>query len=507
MFSKRFYSSSSKMISQIKNQNLIKTKGFINGQWVSSSSNESFVVTNPALVPKNEAVIETVQSMTEDDYNKAIDYAYDSFEKFKKTTGRYRSGLLLRLYELMIENQEDLAKLCVLENGKPYADALGEVKYAASFFQWFSEEAPRINGDIIPSANPQNRILVLKQPIGVCGILTPWNFPLAMITRKVGAAIATGCTTVIKPASETPLSALAIAYLAQEAGFPEGTINVLPCKSSSMAGKLICEHPKIKKVSFTGSTGVGSILMKQSSSTLKKLSMELGGNAPFIVFDDVKDIDKAVQGAIASKFRSSGQTCVCANRLFIHESIYDDFKDKLISKLKETVVLGDGLKEGVTYGPVINERSMKKVREHIEDATGKGAKILFGGNKREDLGANFHDLTVLGDVTTEMQIFNDETFGPVAPLIKFKSDDEVIKMANDTQFGLAGYFYATDVSRVFKVAEAINVGMLGINTGAITEAALPFGGIGESGFGREGSKFGVDDYLIIKSCVLGSVDV
>ncbi|WLF77836.1 hypothetical protein PVL30_001558 [Lodderomyces elongisporus] len=515
MLFKRLYATtvSTRLSSALKNTDLIKTNAFVNGAWIKSSQGKSFPVTDPGAVsgsgsvganPDSDPHLATVQSMEAQDYNDAIKYAESSFNEFKHTSGRYRSNLLYKLYELMHENKEDLATMITLENGKPYADALGEVTYAASFFQWFAEEAPRVSGEIIPSANSSNRIFAMKQPIGVCGILTPWNFPLAMITRKLGAAIAAGCTTVIKPASETPLSALSLAYLTELAGFPKGVVNVLASDDAATVGKLICENPIIKKVSFTGSTNVGKLLMKQSSSTLKKLSFELGGNAPFIVFEDA-DLDKAVAGAIASKFRSSGQTCICANRLFVHESIYDEFSRKFVEKLKRDVVLGHGLKEGVTHGPVIHDRSMSKVRSHIEDASEKGAKILLGGNKRPDLGENFHELTVLGDVTPDMLIFQEETFGPVAPLIKFSSDEEVINMANDTRVGLAGYFYSTNVSRVFKVAEAIEVGMLGVNTGAISEAALPFGGVQESGFGREGSKFGVDDYLVIKGVVLGDI--
>lgn len=507
-YTRRFYStydSSSKILSNLKNKDLIKTQGYINGQWVDSSDNSTFEVNNPALASRAGAKIADVSSMTTKDYDRAINSAQDAFSDFKKTTGRYRSDLLMNLYRLMQENQDDLAKLIVLENGKPYADAFGEVAYASSFFQWFAEEAPRVYGDIIPSALADSKILVMRQPIGVCGILTPWNFPAAMITRKLGAAAATGCTTVVKPASETPLSALALAYLAEQAGFPKGSINVLPSSDAAGVGKLMCENPTIKKVSFTGSTNVGKLLMSQSSSTLKKLSMELGGNAPFIVFNDA-DIDKAVDGAIGSKFRSSGQTCICANRLFVHESIYDEFASKLTKKLSEIVKLGNGLADGTTHGPLIHGKSMNKVRSHIEDATSKGAKVLLGGNKREDLGVNFHELTVLGDVTEEMDIFNEETFGPVAPLIKFKSDEEVISLANNTDVGLAGYFYSSNINRVFKVAEELQVGMIGANTGAISESALPFGGVKESGFGREGSKYGIDDYTVVKSVVLGGLD-
>lgn len=490
---------SAKVLSSLNNPDLIRTKGYINGEWVSGDS--SFEVSNPALFPEPSGKIIDVASLSESDYNLAIDSAHQSFQLFKKTTGRYRSEILLNLYQLMKQNQEDLAKIIVLENGKPYADALGEVNYAASFFQWFAEEAPRIQQDIIQSSNPHNRILSIRQPVGVCGILTPWNFPAAMITRKLGAAVAAGCTTVIKPASETPLSALAIAHLSEKAGFPKGVVNVLPSQNSAKIGKLMCEHHKIKKISFTGSTQVGKILMSQSASTLKKLSMELGGNAPFIVFEDA-DIDKAVQGAIASKFRSSGQTCVCANRLFIHESKYDEFSKKLVEALQKQVKIGYGLTDGITHGPVIHSKSMKKVRQHIDDAVAKGANILFGGAKLPLIGENFHELTVLGDVTTDMIISHEETFGPVAPLIKFSSDEEVLQLANSAEVGLAGYFYSKSVPKIFKIAEELEVGMLGVNTGVISEASLPFGGVKESGFGREGSKYGIEDYTVVKGIVM-----
>lgn len=487
----------------LKNKNLFRTQGYINGQWVSSDL--TLDVYDPGLVPKPEAKIALVSSFATSDYDKAIEHAHEAFKLFRKTSGRERASLLSKMHKLMMDNQDDLAKLIVMENGKPYADAFGEVAYAASFFQWFSEEAAHVTGDIIPSANSSNRILSIRQPIGVCGIITPWNFPAAMITRKLAAAACVGCTTVIKPASETPLTALALAQLLEEAGFPKGVVNVLTSKSSSQAGKTICEHPLVKKVTFTGSTGVGKVLMQQAASTLKKCSFELGGNAPFIVFDDV-DIDKAIQGVLVSKFRSSGQTCICANRIFVHEAIYDEFAKRLVSKLKETVTLGYGLDKGVTHGPVINTKSLEKVQQHIKNATDHGAKILHGGEVRPELGDYYHELTVLGDVTKEMEIFNDETFGPVCPLIKFKTDEEVLEMANDTEVGLSGYFFTNDVNRVFRIGEGLEVGMIGINTGAISEAALPFGGIKESGFGREGSKYGIEDYTIIKSMVIGGVN-
>ncbi|KAK6457810.1 succinate-semialdehyde dehydrogenase NADP+ dependent [Scheffersomyces xylosifermentans] len=494
--------SSPQVLKEFKNQELIRTKGYVNGNWIESSERKTFSVNNPARATKKEDKIADVYAFDTKEFGDAIEAAEVAFHSFKKTTGRYRADLLQKLYSLMIKNEDDLAKLIVLENGKSYADALGEVRYAASFFQWFAEEAPRVDGDVISSANGANRIITLKQPIGVCGLLTPWNFPAAMITRKLGAAIAVGCTSVIKPASETPLSALSIAHLAEEAGIPPGVVNVLPANKTAEVGQFICEHPLVKKVSFTGSTNVGKLLMKQSSTTLKKLTFELGGNAPFIVFEDA-DIDKAVQGAITAKFRSSGQTCVCANRIFVHETIYDEFASKFVQKVKETTQLGNGLQESITHGPLIHERSLAKVQQHIKDAVEKGAKVLLGGNHRPDIGEFFHDLTILSDCTQEMDVAHEETFGPVAPLFKFSSEEEVLKLANNTEVGLAGYFYSPDISKVFRVAEELNVGMVGVNTGGISEAALPFGGVKESGFGREGSKYGLADYLTIKSLVIG----
>lgn len=499
------FESSSKVLATFLDPSLVKTKGFVNGKWIEGKDKETFTVENPASLPDKEAsFVAEVSHLSHDDFETAIADAKTAFQSFKKTTGRYRSELLQKLYQLVLENQEDLAKLIVLENGKPYADALGEVKYSASFFQWFAEEAPRVYGDVIPSLNASNTILTFKQPVGVVGILTPWNFPAAMIARKLGAAVAAGCTTVIKPAHETPLSALLLAYLAEKAGFPPGVVNVLPSADAPGIGKLICNHPSIKKVSFTGSTNVGKLLMSQSSSTLKKLSFELGGNAPFIVFEDA-DVDSAVDGAIASKFRSSGQTCVCTNRIFVHEDIAEEFSKKLVDKLKSLVVLGNGIVDGVTHGPLIHDRSMSKVREHIDDAVSKGAKILLGGEKRPDLGLNFHDLTVLGDVTPEMMIHNDETFGPVCPIFTFKTEEEVLKLANSPEVGLAGYFYSDNVKRAFRVAKELEVGMVGINTGLLSEAAVPFGGVGHSGFGREGSKYGVEDYTVITTAVFGGL--
>lgn len=503
----RSFSTTMSSASSIKlsNPKLLQTKAIINGEYVDGSTegkNSSFQVINPY----NQEVIASVTNASTKDYQTAIDAAAAAFPSFRQTSARAKAALLYKLYDLMIANKEDLGKLITLENGKSLADSIGEVTYAASFLQWFAEEAPRVNGDVIPSANPANRILTIKQPLGVCGILTPWNFPSAMITRKLGALLAAGNTAVIKPAAETPLSALAIGVLATEAGFPKGVINIVPTsvENTPAVGKFITQHPVVKKVSFTGSTAVGKLLMNQSSSTLKKLSMELGGNAPFIVFDDA-DVEKAVAGAIASKFRQSGQTCICANRLFIQEGIYDKFAERLVAEVSK-FKLGDGLQEGITHGPLIHDRSFDKVSSLVHDAKSKNAKILIGGSPATNVGAWFYHPTVLGEVTPEMTIFEEEIFGPVASLVKFKSEEDVIAMANNTDVGLAGYFYSENLSRVFRVAEALEVGMVGANTGAISEASIPFGGIKHSGFGREGSVYGIQEWLNIKAIVLGGVN-
>lgn len=503
----RFYSKAaghgvtSRLSKLVSNQNLLKTHAYINGEWVAGQ--HTFEVRDPGKVPHKSALLAEVSTYETSDFNRAIEVAQTAFGKYRKTTARQRADMLLKMHALMLENKQDLAKIISLENGKPLVDALGEVAYAASFFQWFGEEAAHTTGEIIQSNNPANKILAIRQPIGVCGIITPWNFPAAMITRKLAAALSVGCTAVVKPASETPLTALAIAELTHEAGFPKGVVNIVPSKYSAEAGKAICEHPSVKKVTFTGSTNVGKILMKQASGTLKKCSFELGGNAPFIVFEDA-DIANAVAGVVALKFRSSGQTCICANRIFVHEEIYDEFSLQLVAALRKTS-LGHALDENTTHGPLIHAKSLDKVKEHVKDAQDLGAQLLFGGNPRPDIGDFYHDLTVLGHVTPEMKIFHEETFGPVCPLIKFSNDEEVVRLANDTDVGLAGYFYTANILRVFKVAEALEVGMMGVNTGAISEASLPFGGVKESGFGREGSKYGVEDYTVVKSIVLGGL--
>lgn len=499
MYFKRLIST--RVLKSLKNLSLAKTGGYVNGAWI--NSNHKFPVEDPGLAPRPDAKIADVSSFGPEVFSSAIETADLAFRSFRKTSARQRVTLLHNMYELINENIEDLAKIIVYENGKPLADALGEIKYAASYFQWFGEEAAHYTGSVISLANPSNRILTIRQPIGVCGIITPWNFPSAMIARKAAAAVAAGCTSVIKPALETPLSALALAELLHQAGLPKGVINVLPSHDAAAAGKIICEHPLVKKTTFTGSTKVGKLLMQQSASTMKKCSFELGGNAPFIVFDDA-DLEKAVEGLVGAKFRSSGQTCICPNRVFVHESVYEDFSERLVKKLASTV-LGYGLDDGITHGPVIHGRSLQKVKDHIDDAVNKGAKLLLGGKTQPHLGDNFHQLTVLGDVTSDMQICQEETFGPVCPLIRFSLDEEVIAEANNTTVGLSGYFYTNSIGRIFTAGEEIEVGMIGVNTGAISEAALPFGGVKESGFGREGSHYGIEDYTTIKTLVLGDV--
>ena len=439
------------------------------------------------------------------DTEKAIAAAADAFKTFKRTVPRERATMLRNWFNLMTENASDLATLITWENGKPLADAKGEVTYASNFFQWFSEEAPRVGGDFIPASVPGNRVVTLRQPVGVCGLITPWNFPAAMVTRKIGPALAAGCTVVAKSPGETPFTANAIAELSRRAGIPPGVVNVITSlKNTPEVGETITKSTTIKKVSFTGSTNVGKLLMKQSADTLKKLSFELGGNAPFIVFDDAADIDTAVAGAIASKFRSSGQTCVCANRIYVQEGIYDEFAQKFVEKVKAFKV-GYGFDEGTTHGPVIHDRAVQKVEAHVKDAVSKGAKCVVGGQKLPDLGSSFYQPTVLTGMTADMQLASEETFGPVAGLFKFKTEKEVVDLANRADVGLAGYFFSSDIGRIWRVAEAIETGMVGVNTGLISDVATPFGGVKWSGFGREGSKYGVDEYVTIKTITMGGL--
>ncbi|KAK7743517.1 succinate semialdehyde dehydrogenase NADP+ linked [Cytospora paraplurivora] len=487
------------MVPKLKDPSLLKTGVcYVNGEWVKAASGKTFEVHDPATGE----LIGTCPEFDAQDTKKAIDAAQTAFASFRTQTGRQRSKLLRRWYELMIENAEDLTTLITWENGKPLADAKGEVTYAANFFEWFSEEAPRIYGETIPASVPGNRVITLKEPVGVCGLITPWNFPAAMITRKVGPALAVGCTTVTKAPSETPFTALALCELAHRAGVPKGVVNVVTAlKNTAEVGEELTTNPVVRKVSFTGSTGVGKLLMKQSSSTLKKLSFELGGNAPFIVFDDA-DFDTAVAGAIASKFRSSGQTCVCANRIFVQRGIYDKFAQALAAKVKEFKV-GNGFADGNTHGPLIHDRAIDKVDGHVRDAEKKGGKIIVGGQKLPDVGSNFYQPTVITGLTQEMAIATEETFGPVAGLFPFDTEEEVVRIANSAEVGLAGYFFSRDIQRVYRVAEALEVGMVGVNTGLISDPAAPFGGVKESGFGREGSKYGIAEYLVTKMVTFG----
>jgi len=452
-------------------------------------------VTNPA----SGDVIASVPKLGADETRQAIAAAEKAMKSWAAKTAKERSGILRTWYNLMMENQEDLAQIMTAEQGKPLAEARGEIAYGSSFIEFFAEEAKRINGETIPSHKPDARIVVIRQPVGVCGAITPWNFPNAMITRKAGPALAVGCTMVIKPASETPLLALALCELAERADIPAGVLSVVTGKASEIGGELT-SNPTVKMLTFTGSTEIGKILMEQCAKTVKKVGMELGGNAPFIVFDDA-DIDAAVAGAMASKYRNAGQTCVCANRLLVQDGIYDKFADALKAAV-EKMKVGDGTQDGVTTGPLINKAAVDKVQEHIEDAVSKGASIVTGGKA---LGGNFHEPTILRDVDTSMKVTKEETFGPVAPLFRFKTEEEAIQMANDTEFGLACYFYTRDIGRVWRVGEALDYGIVGINEGIISTEVAPFGGVKESGIGREGSIHGTEEYLEMKYMLMGGV--
>ncbi|MEK1939509.1 MAG: NADP-dependent succinate-semialdehyde dehydrogenase [Pseudomonas sp.] len=480
---------------QLKDAQLFRQQAFIDGAWVDADSGQTIKVNNPAT---NE-ILGTVPKMGAAETKRAIEAADKALPAWRALTAKERSNKLRRWFELMIENQDDLGRLMTLEQGKPLAEAKGEIAYAASFIEWFAEEAKRIYGDVIPGHQPDKRLIVLKQPIGVTAAITPWNFPAAMITRKAGPALAAGCTMVLKPASQTPYSALALAELAQRAGIPNGVFSVVTGSAGDIGSELT-SNPIVRKLSFTGSTEIGRQLMAECAHDIKKVSLELGGNAPFIVFDDA-DLDAAVDGAIISKYRNNGQTCVCANRLYIQDSVYDAFVEKLkvaVAKLK----IGNGLEEGTTTGPLIDNKAVAKVEEHIADAVSKGAKVVFGG-KSHGLGGSFFEPTILVDVPKNAAVAKEETFGPLAPLFRFKDEADVIAQANDTEFGLASYFYARDLGRVFRVAEALEYGMVGINTGLISNEVAPFGGIKASGLGREGSKYGIEDYLEIKYLCLG----
>ncbi|MDI9803840.1 NADP-dependent succinate-semialdehyde dehydrogenase [Citrobacter koseri] len=480
---------------QLNDPTLFRQQAFIEGQWRDARSGDTIAVTNPA----NGQPLGSVPKMGAEETREAIDAANRALPAWRALTAKARANILRRWFNLMMEHQDDLARLMTLEQGKPLAEAKGEISYAASFIEWFAEEGKRIYGDTIPGHQADKRLIVIKQPIGVTAAITPWNFPSAMITRKAGPALAAGCTMVLKPASQTPFSALALAELANRAGVPAGVFNVIT-GSAGAVGNELTSNPLVRKLSFTGSTEIGRQLMEQCAKDIKKVSLELGGNAPFIVFDDA-DLDNAVEGALASKFRNAGQTCVCANRLYVQDGVYDRFAEKLqqaVSKLH----LGDGLQADVTTGPLIDEKAVTKVQEHIADALEKGAKVLCGG-KAHALGGNFFQPTILVDVPNNAKVAKEETFGPLAPLFRFKDEADAIAQANDTEFGLAAYFYARDLSRVFRVGEALEYGIVGINTGIISNEVAPFGGIKASGLGREGSKYGIEDYLEIKHMCIG----
>ncbi|MBW2959397.1 MULTISPECIES: NADP-dependent succinate-semialdehyde dehydrogenase [Hafnia] len=480
---------------QLNDHKLFRQQAFIQGEWRDANNQQTIDVTNPA----NGQLLGTVPKMGAGETRAAIEAANQALPAWRALTAKERAVILRRWFDLMMANQDDLAKLMTLEQGKPLAEAKGEIAYAASFIEWFAEEGKRIYGDTIPGHQADKRLIVIKQPIGVTAAITPWNFPAAMITRKAGPALAAGCTMVLKPASQTPFSALALAELAQRAGIPAGVFNVVT-GSASEVGNELTGNALVRKLSFTGSTEIGRQLMQQCAKDIKKVSLELGGNAPFIVFDDA-DLDKAVEGALASKFRNAGQTCVCANRLYVQDGVYDAFAEKLQAAV-EKLTLGDGLTQGVTTGPLIDEKAVAKVKEHIEDALSKGARIITGG-KPHDLGGNFFQPTILVNVPSSAKVAKEETFGPLAPLFRFNDEADVIAQANDTEFGLAAYFYARDLSRVFRVGEALEYGIVGINTGIISNEVAPFGGIKASGLGREGSKYGIEDYLEIKYMCIG----
>ncbi|WP_369026735.1 NADP-dependent succinate-semialdehyde dehydrogenase [Qipengyuania sp. RANM35] len=469
---------------------LLREACYIGGEWIAADSGETIDVTNPATGEK----IGTVPNCGAAETRRAIEAAQAAFPAWRAKTAKERAAILRRWYQLMLDNQEELARLLTMEQGKSLAESRGEIAYGASFIEWFAEEGKRLYGDVIPGHMADKRILVLKQPIGVTAAITPWNFPNAMITRKAGPALAAGCPMVIKPAAQTPYSALALAVLAEEAGIPKGIISVVTGSARDIGGEMT-SNPLVRKLTFTGSTEIGRLLMRQSADTIKKLSLELGGNAPFIVFDDA-DVDAAVDGAMASKYRNSGQTCVCTNRLYVQAGVYDQFVEKLAARAKALKV-GNGMDDGTEQGPLIDDNAIAKVEEHVADALAKGGTLLAGGH-RHPLGGTFFEPTVIAGVTQDMLVASEETFGPLAPVIRFETEDEAIAMANDSEFGLAAYFYSTNLSRVWRVAEAIESGMVCVNSGILSTEVAPFGGVKQSGLGREGSKYGIDDYVEMK---------
>src|SRR5215470_11161227 len=482
---------------QLKDARLFHQQSYVGGQWIDADSRQTIPVVNPATG----VAIGTVPKAGVAETRRAIDAADAALPGWRSKLAKERAAVLRRWFELMMANQDDLGLIMTSEQGKPLAEAKGEIAYAASFIEWFAEEAKRTYGDVIPQHQADKRLVVIKQPIGVCGLITPWNFPAAMITRKAAPALAAGCTVVIKPASQTPLSALALAELAQRAGIPPGVVNVVTGSAGAIGGELT-SNPIVRKLSFTGSTEIGRQLMAQCATTVKKVSLELGGNAPFLVFDDA-DLDAAVTGAIASKYRNTGQTCVCSNRLLVQDGVYDAFASKLAAKVAEMKV-GNGVDEGVVQGPLIDSKALAKVEEHIADAKSKGARVLTGG-ARHALGGTFFQPTVIADATTSMLVAHEETFGPVAPLFRFKTEADAIALANATEFGLAAYMYSRDIGRCLRVSEAIESGIVGINTGLISNEVAPFGGVKQSGIGREGSKYGIEVYVEIKYLCVGGV--
>jgi succinate-semialdehyde dehydrogenase/glutarate-semialdehyde dehydrogenase len=482
---------------ELKDPSLLVGQAYVAGEWIDAPEGKTIPVTDPF----DGALILEVPDLGPDAARRAIDKAHEVQKDWAKRTAKERSAVLRKWYDLIIANVDDLALILTTEQGKPLAEAKGEVISNAAYIEWFAEEAKRIDGDIIPGANPNQRIVVLKQPVGVCAAITPWNFPNGMITRKVGPALAAGCTMVLKPAAQTPLSALALAVLAERAGVPKGAFSVVTGEAKPI-GEEFCHNPKVAKITFTGSTGVGRWLMKEAADGIKRLSLELGGNAPFIVFDDA-DLDAAVEGAMASKFRNAGQTCVCANRIYVQAGVAEAFAEKLAAKTRE-LKLGRGTEAGVTMGPLIDDRAVAKMEEHVADVLDKGGKLLVGG-KRSDLGSTFFEPTVMTGVTQAMKVTKEETFAPLAPIITFKDEAEVIAMANDSEFGLASYFYAKDMARVWRVAEALESGMVGVNTPALANEMAPFGGVKQSGLGREGSKYGIEGFLELKYICLAGV--
>jgi succinate-semialdehyde dehydrogenase/glutarate-semialdehyde dehydrogenase len=482
---------------QLKDPGLLRQQAYVNGEWADADNGSTLAVTNPATG----AQIGTIPHMGAAETRRAIDAANAAWPAWRKKSAKERAAILRKWNDLILENTDDLALLMTTEQGKPLAESKGEVAYGASFIEWFAEEAKRVAGETLASPWADRRLLVTKEPIGVCAAITPWNFPIAMITRKVGPALAAGCTMVLKPAEATPYCALALAVLAERAGVPPGVFSVVTGSPKDIGAEMT-GNPIVRKLTFTGSTAVGRLLMQQCAPTIKKLSLELGGNAPFIVFDDA-DLDAAVEGALASKYRNAGQTCVCANRIYVQDAIYDQFADKLVAAVAKLKV-GNGVEDGVTQGPLIDEKAVQKVEQHVADALSKGGRLLLGG-QRHALGHSFFQPTVIADVTSDMTVAAEETFGPLAPLFRFHTDEEAVALANSTEFGLASYFYSRDIGRIWRVAEGLESGMVGVNTGLISNEVAPFGGVKQSGLGREGSHYGLDDFLVIKYICMGGI--